>query len=78
MTIYEHKSQSREVLQSPVQRSFFTNVSVPFKRIYVFLEPIVFALFLVTEILRSSILYKEFSSLFTGTSLLRIRVSYHV
>ena len=51
--MYEHKSQSREVLQSPARRSFFTNVSVPFKRIYVFLEPIVFALFLVTEILKS-------------------------
>lgn len=53
MKMYEHKSQSREVLQSPVQRSFFTNASVPFKIIYVFLEEIVFALFLVTEILKS-------------------------
>ena len=52
MKIYEHKSQSREVLQSPARRSFLTNVSVPFKRIYVFLEPIIFAFFLVTEFLK--------------------------
>lgn len=35
--------------QIAVKRS----VSLPFKRIYVFLEPIVFALFLFTEILKS-------------------------
>jgi len=53
MKIYEHKLQSREVLQSPARRSFFTDFSVPFKMVYVFLEPIVFALFLLTEILKS-------------------------
>ena len=53
MKICEPKSQSREVLQNPARRSFFTDVSVPFERTYAFLEPIVFALFLVTEIRKS-------------------------